>query len=143
MPIWKQAASLEQLNQWNQNTINAHLGITFTELGDDYVAGTMPVDTRTRQPMGILHGGASVVLAESLGSIAAHLAAEPGQRCVGLDINANHIRSVSSGEVRGVARALHIGSSTQVWEIHIHSSQQKLVCIARLTIAVLNPKSNK
>ncbi len=140
MTIWKQPSDRDKINGWSDNTLNAHLGIEVTELGDDYVKGTMPVDPRTHQPMGILHGGASVALAESLGSIAAHLAAEPGSRCVGLDINANHVRSVRSGLVTGCARPLHIGGTTQVWEIKIVDESDKLVCISRLTMAVLKPK---
>ena len=107
MRIWKQTADLQQIKRWCSNTLSEHLAIEVTEIGEDYLRGTMPVDARTHQPMGILHGGASVALAESLGSIAAHLAAEPGVRCVGLDINANHVRSVSEGLVTGTARPLH------------------------------------
>lgn len=118
-----------------------HIGINITEVGDDFLAGTMPVDHRTVQPMGILHGGASVALAETLGSMAASLVIDPSrQYCVGLDINANHIRSARSGYVKGVARPLHLGSSTQVWSIEIKDEQEKLVCISRLTMAVLTKR---
>lgn len=118
-----------------------HIGINITEVGDEFLAGTMPVDHRTVQPMGILHGGASVALAETLGSMAASLVIDPSrQYCVGLDINANHIRSARSGYVKGVARPLHLGSSTQVWSIEIKDEQEKLVCISRLTMAVLTKR---
>ena len=116
-----------------------YIGITITELGDDFLQGTMPVDHRTLQPMGILHGGASVALAETLGSLAANLVIDPSKKyCVGLDINANHIRPVPAGKtVTGIARPVHLGSSTQVWTIEI-SSEGKLSCISRLTMAVLD-----
>lgn len=118
-----------------------HIGINITEVGDEFLAGTMPVDHRTVQPMGILHGGASVALAETLGSMAASLVIDPSrQYCVGLDINANHMRSARSGYVKGVARPLHLGSSTQVWSIEIKDEQEKLVCISRLTMAVLTKR---
>ena len=115
-----------------------HVGIVITKLGDDFIEGTMPVDQRTLQPAGILHGGASVVLAETLGSLAANLVVDPAAfYCVGLDINANHIRSVREGIVTGVAKPLHIGSTTQVWQIEISNEAGRLTCISRLTMAVL------
>jgi len=118
-----------------------HVGIVITEIGDDYLKGTMAVDHRTVQPMGILHGGASVALAETLGSIAANLVVDDAKKyCVGLDINANHIRSANSGMVTGTAKPLHIGSSTQVWGIEIVDEKNRLVCISRLTMAVLDRK---
>jgi uncharacterized protein (TIGR00369 family) len=113
-----------------------HLDIKLVELGDDYIRGSMPVDRRTHQPMGLLHGGASVVLAESLGSLGANLCVEQGKYCVGLDINANHLRSVRSGLVTGTARPIHIGRSTQVWQIEIADEEGRVVCISRLTMAV-------
>ena len=126
------------LNKMGQNTMLDILGIKITAVGEDFVEGTMPVDKRTHQVHGILHGGASVALAETLGSIGAALAVDTKQfRCVGLEINANHISSVSSGTVTGVARPLHLGRSTQVWEIKIHNEDKKLVCVSRLTIAVV------
>lgn len=135
--IWKVEPTLEQFELMQRNTIIEHLGIKVTEVGDDYVRGTMPVTAHTHQPMGLLHGGASVVLAESLGSLAANLCVEQGkQYCVGLDINANHLRSVRSGLVVGTARPLHVGRSTQVWEIDIRDEAGKPVCISRLTMAV-------
>lgn len=115
-----------------------HIGIEFTGLGDDYIQGTMPVDERTVQTMGMLHGGASVVLAETLGSIGANLVVDPAKyACVGLDINANHIRSVRKGIVIGTARPVHTGSTTQVWSIEIKDEAGRMVCISRLTMAVL------
>ncbi|WP_281645412.1 hotdog fold thioesterase [Parendozoicomonas sp. Alg238-R29] len=136
MSIWKREITLEALNKSLKDTLCEHLGMVVIEIGDDYVTGTMPVDSRTVQPMRLLHGGASVALAESLGSMAANFAAEPGYYCVGLDINANHIRSARSGLVTGTAKAVHIGRSTQVWEIIINDDNDKLVCVSRLTMAV-------
>ncbi|AIF45847.1 hotdog fold thioesterase [Dyella japonica] len=138
MAIWKQDPSLERINGWSANTMMETLGIRFTEIGDDWVRGTMPVDHRTHQPYGLLHGGASVVLAETLGSTAAMLTLDPAQEVtVGLDINANHIRGVRSGTVIGTARPVHIGRSTQVWEIRIETEAGELVCISRITMAVI------
>lgn len=115
-----------------------YIGITITELGEDFIRGTMPVDHRTQQPMGLLHGGASAALAETLGSLAANLVVDnQKQYCVGLDINANHIRSARSGIVTGTARPFHLGRTTQVWSIEIVDEQNKLVCVSRLTMAVL------
>ena len=136
--IWKQDTSLDRLNGWSANTMMEALGIRFTAVGDDWVQGTMPVDQRTHQPYGLLHGGASVVLAETLGSTAAMLTLDPTQEAaVGLDINANHIRGVRSGIVVGTARKLHLGRSTQVWEIRIETEAGELVCISRITMAVI------
>lgn len=116
-----------------------HLGIVFTEIGDDYVKATMPVDHRHHQPYGLLHGGASVSLAESLGSVAAHMTVDSEKfHTVGLEINANHIRSVRSGIVTGIARPLHTGKSTQVWEIRITNEQDQLTCVSRLTVAIIS-----
>lgn len=138
MAIWKQDTSLDRLNGLSANTMMETLGIRFTEVGDDWLRGTMPVDHRTHQPYGLLHGGASVVLAETLGSMAAMLTLDPAQEAaVGLDINANHIRGVRSGTVTGTARAVHIGRSTQVWEIRIETEAGELVCISRITMAVI------
>ena len=138
MALWKQQVGVAAINGWSGDTLAQALGITITELGDDYVRGTMPVDARTHQPFGLLHGGASVALAETLGSIGGMLTLDPTQEvAVGLDINANHVRGVKSGVVTGTARALHIGRGTQVWEIRIEDERQKLVCIARLTLAVV------
>jgi len=138
MAIWKQDTSLEHLNGWSRNTLMEALGIRLTAIGDDWLQGTLPVDHRTHQPYGLLHGGASVALAETLGSTAAMLTLDAEkERAVGLDINANHVRGVTSGSVTGTARPLHIGRSTQVWEIRIEDDAGRLVCISRLTMAVV------
>lgn len=119
-------------------TMVEHLGIRFSEIGPDYVKGTMPVDARTQQTMGILHGGASVALAETLGSVAANMSIDPrGRVCVGQEINANHLRPVSSGIVTGTARPVHIGQRSQVWQIEIRDPAGRLTCISRLTMAVI------
>ena len=138
MPLWKQQVDVGRVNAWSRNTLADAIGITITEIGDDFVRGTLPVDARTHQPFGLLHGGASVALAETLGSLAGMLTLDPAvEVAVGLDINANHVRGVKSGVVTGTARALHLGRGTQVWEIRIEDERQKLVCIARLTLAVV------
>jgi 1,4-dihydroxy-2-naphthoyl-CoA hydrolase len=138
MSLWKQPADLARLNGWSANTMMEALGIRITAVGDDWLAGSMPVDQRTHQPYGLLHGGASVALAETLGSTAAMLTLDPEQElAVGLDINANHIRGVRSGTVTGTAKALHIGRTTQVWEIRIENEEGALVCISRITMAVI------
>jgi 1,4-dihydroxy-2-naphthoyl-CoA hydrolase len=138
MPIWKQEIALERINAMFANTLGETLGLRITEIGDDYVRGTLPVDARTHQPYGLLHGGASVALAETLGSLAGMLTLDPAvEAAVGLDINANHVRGVKSGVVTGTARPQHLGRSTQVWEIRIEDERQKLVCISRLTLAVI------
>ena len=141
MSIWYRKYSLEELKERGKGTMVEHLGINITEIGDVYLKGTMPVDHRTLQPMGILHGGASVALAETLGSLAANYVVDNQSKyCVGLDINANHIRAARKGIVTGVAKPLHIGSSTQVWSIEIADEEGRLVCISRLTMAVLDRK---
>lgn len=137
MGIWKQSADLDRLNAWNRGCMVEHLGMLVTEVGDDFLRGTMPVDARTRQPFGLLHGGASVALAESLGSLAGFLCLEPSEMAVGLDINANHLRAITEGVVTGTARPLHLGRTTQVWEIRIEDERARLVCISRLTLAVV------
>ena len=138
MRLWKQSPDLDRINGWSANTMMETLGIRITAFGDDWLQGTMPVDHRTHQPYGLLHGGASVVLAETLGSTAAMLTLDPDQElAVGLDINANHIRGVRSGTVTGTAKMLHIGRSTQVWEIRIENEDGALVCISRITMAVV------
>lgn len=133
MSIWKRPLSPE-MALFKENMCD-HVGIEITEVGDDYLRGTMPVDRRTIQPMGLLHGGASVVLAETLGSIAANLCCEEGFYCVGLEINANHLRSATSGKVTGTTRPIHIGRSTQVWEIKIEDDQGRTTCVSRITLA--------
>jgi 1,4-dihydroxy-2-naphthoyl-CoA hydrolase len=132
---------LDRLNAMSGGTMGEHLGIRFSEIGDNYLKATMPVDARTRQPYGLLHGGASVALAETLGSVASSLVLDTSLfLCVGLEINANHIRAVKQGIVTGTAAPLHLGSSTHVWEIKIHDEKNKLVCVSRLTVAVLKRK---
>ena len=138
MPIWKQHVDLETLNTWSQRTLMHALDIRITEIGDDWLRGTMPVDDRTRQPYGILHGGASVALAETLGSTAAMLCCEDGRATVGLEINANHLRAVREGHITATARPIHVGRGTQVWEIRIENETGELTCIARLTMAVVS-----
>ncbi|NNF51779.1 MAG: hotdog fold thioesterase [Gammaproteobacteria bacterium] len=129
---------LEHLNDLARQTADGHLGIRLTEIGPDFLRGTVPVDERTRQPFGLLHGGVSVVLAESLGSVAANLCVDSAtSMCVGLDINANHLRAVREGTVTGTARPFRIGRSTQVWGIELENDKQQLSCVARLTVAVL------
>ena len=130
--------SLEALNEQSASSMAAHLGIEVTEVGTDYVCAKMPVDYRTKQPFGLLHGGASVVLAESLGSIGANLCVDMSlYNCVGLEINSNHLRVVREGYVHGKASIIHLGKSTQVWDIKIHDDAGKLVNISRLTVAVI------
>ncbi len=137
MSIFKEA-SLEFLNGLSKGTMAEQIGIEITGIGEDYLKGRMPVDRRTVQPYGILHGGASAALAETLGSIAGTMTLDPAKEyCVGMEINANHIRSVRSGFVFGTARPIHLGKTTQVWEIKIEDESQRLVCISRLTLAVL------
>ena len=139
--LWTVDVTPELLNANGENSMTGFLGIKVTEVGPDYIKGTMPVDERTKQPMGLLHGGASVVLAESLGSIAGNLTVAIGEQAVvGLDINANHVKSARKGLVTGVAKPLHIGGRTQIWEIRIANEQDELVCISRLTLAVIDIK---
>ena len=137
MSIWKKSFTLESLNAKRAETLIDHLDIKFTEFSDDSITGTMPVDSRTHQPMGLLHGGANVVLAETLGSVGATLACPEGFACVGIEINANHMKSVRSGHVTGVAKPLHIGRSTQVWEIKIYTDQHVLSCSSRITLSTI------
>ncbi len=140
MPIWKKPITLEICNQTSENTAVKHLGIEITEVGDDYLVGRVPVDERTRQPYGLLHGGVSVVLAETLGSLGAHHASPEGHRSVGLDINANHLRAATSGWVTGTARPVHIGRTTQVWAIEMVNDAGELTCVSRITMAILSPR---
>lgn len=133
--------TLEMLNSLGANTLAASLGIEFTEIGADYLSAKMPVDHRTHQPFGLLHGGASVALAETLGSVAAQYCVDQKlQYCVGLEINANHIKGVKSGFVYGTTRPVHVGKKTHVWEIKIVNEQAELVCISRITIAVIDKR---
>jgi 1,4-dihydroxy-2-naphthoyl-CoA hydrolase len=141
--IWYKTFTPAMLNDRPKNHIGALLGIEFTEIGDDFICATMPVDERTHQPAGILHGGASVVLAETLGSIASYMCIDPEKYyAVGLEVNANHIRPVSAGFVKGICKPIHIGGKTQIWEIKMYNDKGKMNCISRLTVAILaSPKS--
>ena len=137
MSIWRNVFTLEYLNG-HDGTLNRNLGILFTEVGEDFVRGTMPVDERTMQPYGLLHGGASVALAETLGSMGAAMCVDANEyQVVGQEINANHVRAARRGQVIGTARPVHLGGRTHVWSIEIVNSDQKLVCISRLTMAVI------
>lgn len=141
MTLFQSGITLEKLNQFSANTLVAHLGIEIIGLGEDYIEAKMPVDHRTHQPLGLLHGGASVALAETLGSVAATCCVDAKtQYCVGLEINANHIKSVREGFVYGIAKPIHIGKKTQVWEIKITNEQKQLVCISRITLAVIDKR---
>lgn len=142
MRIWQQPISIELLNQTAANTAVSHLGIEFVEVGDDYIVGRVPVNRKTCQPYGLLHGGVSVLLAETLGSCGAAFSCTPGQQVVGLDINANHLRGVKNGWVTATARAVHIGRTTQVWQIDMRDDAGKLSCVSRITMAVLAPKTD-
>jgi len=135
--IWKKKQTVEELNKQAENSLVDYLGIKITEIGDDYLTGTMPVEWRTHQPFGILHGGASVVLAETLGSIAGNKVVDENSVCVGLEINANHLKKMTEGKVTGTARPIHIGRSTQVWDIRINNEANEPVCISRLTLATI------
>lgn len=138
-PIWRVPVDVARAQALCADTLVQNLGIEFLEFGPDFIRARMPVDGRTRQPAGLLHGGASLALAETLGSLGAHLCEESGGRhCVGLEINANHVRAVRSGWVEGTARPLHRGSSTQIWETRIHDDRHRLVCVSRLTLALLD-----
>jgi 1,4-dihydroxy-2-naphthoyl-CoA hydrolase len=136
--MWFTDFTLDQINGRPKNHIGALLDIKFTAFGDDFIEGTMPVDERTHQPAGILHGGASVVLAETLGSIASYLCIDPEKYiAVGLEVNANHLRPVKSGLVTGICKPLHIGAKTHIWEIKIYTDKGKMSCVSRLTVAIL------
>lgn len=132
---------VSQLNEFSKGCMVEHVGIEFTEIGTDYLKAKMPVDDRTRQPLGLLHGGASVVLAETMGSVAASLLLNPAaQYAVGLEINANHIKSAKSGFVHGHCSPIHVGKGTHVWSIEIKNDANELVCISRITMAILTRK---
>lgn len=139
MSIWFVEPEVDEINQFGQNTMVSYLDITFIEIGEDFLKATMPVDRRTYQPFGVLHGGASVVLAETLASIGANLCVDPAiHYCVGLEINANHIQSVRSGKVTGRCEPIHLGKTTQVWEVHMFDDEENRICISRVTMAVLH-----
>jgi len=142
MAIWFGNPTVEDARKGHVGLLASHLGIDFIEFGPDYLRGTMPVEPRTHQPMGYLHGGASLVLAETLGSVAANYVVDRShQRCLGQEINANHLRPVSDGLVTGTARPYHLGARSQVWSIEIRDSRERLVCVSRLTVAVLEWRS--
>ena len=137
MAIWKRKIDIQIVIKRNEGTMSDHLGIEYLEVGDDFITARMPVDHRTRQPLGIMHGGASCVLAETVGSVAANFSVDENDYCVGLDINTNHIRSIKEGYVIGRAKPFHLGRSTQVWGIEITDEQGRLISVSRLTMAVL------
>jgi 1,4-dihydroxy-2-naphthoyl-CoA hydrolase len=141
MSIWRNAATVEELQERARNTLIEWLGIRFTEIGPDFVRASMPVGAHTHQPMGVLHGGASVALAETVGSTAANLCVDPERElCLGQEINANHLRPVYAGQVTATARPLHRGNRSQVWQIEIRDEHERLVCVSRLTMAVVAVK---
>ena len=140
MRIWKKPISIELLTASHIGTAVAHVGMEFVEVGDDFIIGRVPVDHRTRQPYGLLHGGVSVLLAETLGSCGAAYSSPPDYRAVGLDINANHIKGATSGWVTGVTRPVHIGRTTQVWQIDMRNDGGEITCVSRITMAVLAPR---
>jgi 1,4-dihydroxy-2-naphthoyl-CoA hydrolase len=138
--IWTRPISCEILHQLHDGTAVRQLGIEFTEVGDDFIAARVPVDARTKQPYGLLHGGVSVVLAETLGSCGAAFTCPDGHRAVGLDINANHLKGATQGWVTGVTRPVHLGRSTQVWHIDLRNDAGELTCVSRITMSVLAPR---
>lgn len=141
MPVWYQTITIDQLNQRAQNTLAEVLEINFTEIGDDFLIATMPVHDRIKQPLGIVHGGANVVLAETVASTAANMAVDlTNYYCVGLEINANHLRPVTSGIITAITRPIHIGRTTQIWTIDIFNDAGKQTCVSRMTAAVV-PRS--
>jgi 1,4-dihydroxy-2-naphthoyl-CoA hydrolase len=143
MSIWfNKNISLDQFPDWGKNTLGNHIGIKFIEIGNDFLKASMPVDERTKQPYGLLHGGASVALAETIGSVASALVVDTEKFiCVGLEINANHVRSVREGFVIATCTPLHLGSSTHVWDIKIHDEKERLICVSRITVAILIKKN--
>jgi 1,4-dihydroxy-2-naphthoyl-CoA hydrolase len=143
MNIWfNKNLSLKDFEGKSRNTLDTHLGIELIEIGPDFLKARMPVDDRTKQPYGLLHGGASLVLAETLGSFGAAMVIDLNEYiCVGQEINANHLRSVRSGFVTGISKPIHIGSSSQVWDIKIYDDQERIICVSRITVAVMKKKS--
>ena len=140
MSLWKRPISLDILRAIDNKGAVTHLGIEYTAFGDDFLEGRVPVDHRTIQPFGLIHGGVSVVLAETLGSVAANLAAPEGTAWVGLDINANHLRGVSSGWVTGTCKPVHVGKTTQVWQIDMRNDAGDMTCVSRITMAALRSR---
>ncbi len=137
--IWKKNFTIAELNESGKDSMAGYIGIVFTEKGDDFLSATMPVNKHTHQPTGILHGGASAVLAETVGSVAASLCIDTEKQiCVGMEINCNHLSPIKSGKVIAIAQPLHIGSRTHVWDIKIRNEKEKLICVGRLTVAVFN-----
>ncbi len=141
MSIWRAAVTADELTERGSASMPGYLGIRVTEIGPDYLRATMPVNAHTHQPFGVLHGGASVALAETVGSLASMLCVEPQFMCLGQDINANHLRSVSSGLVTATARPFHLGSRSHVWHIEIRDERERLVCVSRLTMAVVERRA--
>ncbi len=137
--IWKREIKIEELNLASRESIVGNVGITFLEKGKDFLSATMPVDKRTKQPLGILHGGASVVLAETLGSTASYMTLEDPCYSVGLEIKANHLKNATEGVVKGKAKPVHLGKTTQVWDIAVRNETNELICVSRLTMLVLKP----
>lgn len=144
MPIWfKKDLTLKDIHSIGKDTMADHIGIEWTEVGEDFIKAKMPVDNRTRQPYGLLHGGASCVLAETVGSVASAMVVDHSKfACVGMEINANHVRSAAEGFVTGIASPLHLGGNTHVWDIKIYDETQRLVCVSRLTVAVIPRKES-
>jgi 1,4-dihydroxy-2-naphthoyl-CoA hydrolase len=142
--IWMHKPVLEELNQWAQNSLIAHLGIHFIEVTDDALHAAMPIDVRTMQPFHVLHGGASCALIETTANAAANFCVDPDKaHCVGLEINVNHIKTVRSGKVVAIAKPFHLGRTTQVWGVQVHNEQRQLTAVGRLTVAILNLVSEK
>ncbi|MBU8912352.1 MAG: hotdog fold thioesterase [Desulfobacterales bacterium] len=141
--IWKKEFEIEEINLFKKNSIVGNVGIEFLEKGDDFISATMPVDKRTKQPLGILHGGASVVLAETLGSAASYMTLDDSTYSVGLEIKANHLKSVASGQVKGVVKPVHLGKTTQVWDISIENEKSELICLSRLTMLILKNSADQ
>ncbi len=138
--IWfNKDITLESLKSLEQETMASFLEMEWVEIGDGFLKMKMPVNSKTKQPYGLLHGGASCALAETIGSIGSFLVIDPSQKmCVGLEINANHIRSARSGYVTATATPLHLGKTTHLWDIKIHDEDKKLICVSRLTVAIIN-----
>ncbi|MCP4721858.1 MAG: hotdog fold thioesterase [Desulfobacteraceae bacterium] len=141
--IWQKEFKIEDLNGFRKDSIVGHLNIKFLEKGENFLSATMPVDKSTMQPMGILHGGASVVLAETLGSSASYMTLDDSRYSVGLEIKANHLKSVSKGSVKGTAKPVHLGRTTQVWDISVENEREELICVSRLTMAVLKVSADQ
>lgn len=138
--LFKKPTTIDDLNRLHEGTLVGNLGIEFLEIGADFVRARMPVDARTVQPYGLLHGGASVALAETMGTAAAIMTLNPGEQAVGLEINANHLRAARAGWVIGLCRPVHLGRSTQVWETLVSDEQGKLCCTSRMTVSILQPR---